>query len=103
MKRKNSLDDSIEENESESKEEENEDEENENESENNIEPEIDDLLRKRYQNFENAEIKIKKLNENFNDNNSKKDIVDTSKKMYSKDKKLNPISSRENIDASLKK
>ena len=48
-------------------------------------------------------MKIKKLNENFNDNNSKKDIVDTSKKMYSKDKKLNPISSRENIDASLKK
>ena len=103
MKRKNSLDDSIEENESESKEEENEDEENENESENNIEPEIDDLLRKSYQNLENAEMKIKKLNENFNDNNSKKDIVDTSKKMYSKDKKLNPISSRENIDASLKK
>ena len=103
MKRKNSLDDSIEENESESKEEESEDEENENESENNIEPEIDDLLRKSYQNLENAEMKIKKLNENFNDNNSKKDIVDTSKKMYSKDKKLNPISSRENIDASLKK
>ncbi len=112
MKRKNCLDESIEDEEEsesdnnknndneneESESSENESEENEKENGNNIEPQIDDLLRKSYQKLEMVQSNIKKLNENDFYKNDNDDIIDTSKKNI-KEKKL----IRENIDASLKK
>ena len=115
MKRKNSLDESIEDEEesendnnksnneneeSESSENESEENEKENDNKNNIEPEIDDLLRKSYQKLEIAQSNIKKLNDNvIYNNNNKDDIIDTNSNKNIKEKKL----IRDNIDASLKK